>query len=148
MPPTQGPRQNRILAALSSTNYTRLLPLLELVRLQTDYIIHEPGFPIRHLYFPTTCLVARRYEMRNGVSTQIGTTGNEGLTGISFLLGAETNPVHEVVQSTGNAYRINACFLKKEFESGGDFQNLLLRFAQVLIVEDQSFCRHSGACRT
>ncbi|WP_052493894.1 Crp/Fnr family transcriptional regulator [Nitrosospira sp. NpAV] len=139
MPLIQGPKQNRILAELPSASYTRLLPFLELVRLPAGYIIHEPGFPIRQLYFPTTCLVARRYEMENGLSTQIGTTGNQGLTGISFLLGAETNPVREVVQSTGSAYRINASFLKKEFESSGDFQNLLLRFAQALIFADQGF---------
>jgi hypothetical protein len=77
--------------------------------------------------------------MGNGSSTQIGTISNEGLTGISFLLGAETSPVREVVQNAGSAYRINASFLKKEFESGGDFQNLLLRFAQALITANQSF---------
>ena len=139
MPPPQGPRQNRIFAALPPATYTRLLPLLELVWLPAGYTIHEPRLPIRYLYFPTTCIVARRYEMGNGSSTQIGTIGNEGLTGISFLLGAETSPVREVVQNTGNAYRINASFLKKEFESGGDFQNLLLRFAQALITANQSF---------
>lgn len=139
MPPTQGPKQNRIFAALPPANYTRLLPLLELVWLPTGYIIHEPWLPIRYLYFPTTCIVARRYEMENGSSTQIGAIGNEGLTGISLFLGAETSPVREVVQSAGNAYRIHASFLKNEFESGGDFQNLLLRFAQALIAADQSF---------
>ena len=77
--------------------------------------------------------------MENGSSTQIGAIGNEGLTGISLFLGAETSPVREVVQSAGNAYRIHASFLKNEFESGGDFQNLLLRFAQALIAADQSF---------
>ncbi len=138
MSPSQSPKQNRILAALPLENYTRLLPLLELVQLPAGYIIQEPMFPIRHLYFPTTCVVARLYEMKDGTSTQIGIIGNEGLTGISLFLGGETSPVREVVQSTGSAYRINARFLKKEFESGGDFQNLLLQFAQALIIADYS----------
>ncbi len=138
MPPSQSPKQNRILAALPLENYTRLLPLLEFIQLPAGYIIHEPMFSIRHLYFPATCVVARLYEMKNGTSTQIGIIGNEGLTGISLLLGGETSPVREVVQSTGGAYRINARFLKKEFESGGDFQNLILRFAHTLIIADYS----------
>ena len=137
MPPTQGPKQNRIFAALPSATYTRLLPLLELVWLPAGFTIYEPRRPIQYLYFPTTCIVAHRYEMENGSSTQIGVIGSEGLTGISLFLGAETSMVREVVQSAGSAYRINACFLKKDFESGGDFQNLLLRFAQALIVANQ-----------
>lgn len=139
MSSSPGPRQNRILAALAPVDYTRLLPFLELVPLQAGHIIHEPGFPIRYLYFPTTCIVARRHELGNGTFTQIGTIGNEGLTGISVLLGAETSRVRKVVQSAGNAYRINASLLKREFDLGGDCQNLLLRFAQALIVADQGF---------
>lgn len=138
MPPSQSAKQNRILAALPLESYTRLLPLLELVQLPAGYTIYEPMFPIRRLYFPASCVVARLYEMKNGTSTQIGIIGNEGLTGISLLLGGETSPVREVVQSPGSAYRINARFLKKEFESGGDFQNLLLRFAHTLIIADYS----------
>ncbi|MDQ3185953.1 MAG: Crp/Fnr family transcriptional regulator [Pseudomonadota bacterium] len=141
MPPSQNPRQspkqNKILAALSLTSYTRLLPFLELVHMPVGHAVYEPGLPINHLYFPTTCIAVRLYEMADGASTQIGVIGNEGLVGMSLLLGSETSPARVVALSAGNAYRIKAGFLKKEFESSEELRRLLLRFAQALITQTE-----------
>jgi CRP-like cAMP-binding protein len=39
------------------------------------------------------------------------------------------------VQSAGNAYRLPAAILKREFERGGSLQHLLLRYTQALITQ-------------
>lgn len=135
--PKQSPRQNRILASLSLANYTRLLPLLEFIHMRVGHAIYEPGLPINHLYFPAGCIAVRLYEMEDGASTQIGVIGSEGLVGIPLLLGSETSPARVVVQSAGNAYRIKASFLKKEFEASGELRLLLLRFAQALMIQTE-----------
>lgn len=62
----QSPKQNRILAALSLANYTRLLPLLEFVHMPVGHAIYEPALPINHLYFPATCIAVCLYEMEDG----------------------------------------------------------------------------------
>ena len=133
----QSPKQNRILAALSLASYTRLLPLLEFVHMPVGHAIYEPALPINYLYFPATCIAVCLYEMEDGSSTQIGVIGNEGLVGIPLLLGSETSPARVVVQSAGNAYRIKASFLKKEFDTSGELRRLLLRFAQALIIQTE-----------
>ncbi|MEO8991901.1 MAG: Crp/Fnr family transcriptional regulator [Nitrosospira sp.] len=137
MPPSQSPKQNRMLAALSLADYTHLLPLLELVTMPAGYVIYEIGLPIRYLYFPTTCIVTRLYETENGACTQIGIIGNEGFADISALFGGENSHARLVVQNTGEAYRIKASLLKNEFEKGVELRHLLLRFAHALMVQTE-----------
>lgn len=137
MPSPKSPKQNRMLAALSLADYTHLLPLLELVSMPAGYVIYEIGFPIRYLYFPTTCVVTRLYETENGACTQIGIIGNEGLADISVLFGGESSHARVIVQSTGEAYRIKAGLLKSEFEAGTGLRHLLLRFAHALMIQTE-----------
>ena len=83
------PKQNQLLAALPADEYARLLPNLELVDLPLGQVIYEPNTRISHLYFPTTCIIARMYELESGISRQVSMIGNEGVTGVSLLLGSE-----------------------------------------------------------
>lgn len=137
MPPHHSPKQNKLLAALPLASYTRLLPLLEFVPMPAGHVLYEPGFPIRHLYFPTTCIVARLYETESGACTQTGIIGNEGLAGVSVLLGGGSSPARVIVQSTGDAYRIKGDYLKNEFESAPELRHLLLGFAHALMVQTE-----------
>lgn len=59
MPVLHDPRQNRLLDALPSAEYERLLPRLELVPMPLGHVIYESGDELRHAYFPTTCIVSK-----------------------------------------------------------------------------------------
>jgi hypothetical protein len=80
---------NRILAALSPAAYARLLPDLELVCIPAGEGIYETDFRITHLYFPIDCIVACICELESGAAFQTSITGNDGIVGISYLLGCE-----------------------------------------------------------
>lgn len=129
------PKQNRILAALPAEDYARLLPYLELTSMPLGQIIYEPGSPITHAYFPATSIVAPLYSVENGASVRLSIIGNEGLTGISSLLGGASTPAGVVVQSPGNGYRMKMNALKKEFDLQGKLQHLVLRFTQALMTQ-------------
>lgn len=131
------PKQNQILAALPIQEYTNLLPFLELVELPLGHVIYEPNSRISHLYFPTNCVIARMYELESGISRQVSMIGNEGVTGMFLLLGCDRTPATVLVQSPGYSYRIKSNILKKEFESGGALQQLLLRFSQALLLQTE-----------
>ncbi|MBA2660282.1 MAG: Crp/Fnr family transcriptional regulator [Nitrosospira sp.] len=134
---SHSPKQNRILAALPAADYARLLPDLELVNIPVGEGIYEPDIRIIHLYFSIDCIIARLYELESGVSAKTSLTGNEGMVGISYLLGSESTAARAVVLSGGNDFRIKAPLLKKEFEGGGDLQRLLLRLTQALIIQTE-----------
>ena len=46
------PIENRLLAALPPADYKRIAILLEVVSLKLKTVLHKPGEPIRHVYFP------------------------------------------------------------------------------------------------
>ncbi|MDN5836791.1 MAG: Crp/Fnr family transcriptional regulator [Nitrosospira sp.] len=131
----QSPKQNRILAALSAEDYARLLPYLECIFMPLGHVVYESGASITHVYFPVTSIVASVYEMEDGASAALAIIGNEGLTGISSLLGGGGTPAGVVVQSAGNGYRIRTSVLKNEFDSRGKLQQLVLQYTQALITQ-------------
>ncbi|HKX52762.1 MAG TPA: Crp/Fnr family transcriptional regulator [Nitrosospira sp.] len=137
MPPPQSPKQNKVLAALPLASYTRLLPLLEHVAMPAGQVIYDPGLPVKYVYFPTSSVVARLYETESGACTQTGIIGNEGLAGITALLGSENFPVRVLVLSTGKGYRIKTSFVKDEFESEDELRPLILRFAHALMIQTE-----------
>src|SRR5687768_10356259 len=129
------PKQNRLLAALPPEDYARLLPYLEFMPMPVGQTIHEPGATITHSYFPTTSIVAPLYSVESGASVRLSIIGNEGLTGISTLLGGASTPAGVVVQSAGSGYRMKTSVLKKEFDQQGKLQHLVLRFTQALMTQ-------------
>jgi len=148
------PCQNHLLAALPQQEYARLLSGLDLVPMPLGEVLYEPGTQMRHVYFPTTCIVSLLYVMEDGASAEIAVVGNEGIVGVSLFMGGESTTSRAVVQSAGHAYRLKGQLLKDEFYRAGPMQNLLLRYTQALLTQmaqtavcnrhhtvDQQLCR-------
>ena len=129
------PRQNHLLAALPASDYRRILGGLELVPLPFGWAVYEAGSRQGYVYFPTDSIVTLLYVMGNGSSTEIALTGNDGVVGISLLMGGEATTSRAMVQSAGHAFRLRAAILKQEFDRGGVLQGLLLRYTQSLITQ-------------
>ena len=118
------------------------------------HVLHESGMPMRHVYFPTTSIVSLLYVMEDGASAEIAIVGNEGVVGVSLIMGGDTTPSRAVVQSAGHAYRLRGPIVKQAFSRAGEIQHLLLRYTQALLTQmaqtavcnrhhtlDQQFCR-------
>lgn len=154
MPDSHQACQNHILATLPEADYARLLPHLEFVPMPLGHSLYESGVKMRHVYFPTTCIVSLLSVMEDGASAEIAVVGNEGIVGVSLFMGGETTPSRAVVQSAGEAYRLKGQLLKDEFYRAGPMQRLLLRYTQALLTQmaqtascnrhhslDQQLCR-------
>jgi CRP-like cAMP-binding protein len=126
---------NRLLDALPDDVRARVLPHLERVELSLGTSLYEPGAQLPHVYFPTTCIVSLLYVMENGASAEIAVAGLDGLVGISLFMGGESTSSRAVVQSAGQAWRLNAEVLMQEFSKGGPVLHLLLRYTQSLITQ-------------
>jgi CRP-like cAMP-binding protein len=148
------PRDNHLLASLSVADYEVLLPQLERIPMPLGMVVYESGSAQHFVYFPTDSIVSLLYVLESGASTEIAVTGNEGLVGISLIMGGESTPSRAVVQSAGSGYRVRGAALRGLFDSSGEAQLLLLRFTQALITQmtqtavcnrhhlvDQQLCR-------
>jgi hypothetical protein len=132
--PAGDPRQNKLLAALPDSEWQRLRRHLEPIEMPVGRTVRESGSQLPHAYFPTTAIISLLYATSDGASTEIAAIGNEGLVGVTLLLGGETTPRLALVQSKGWAYRIKGDILKEEFMGGGPIQHLLLRYLQALFT--------------
>ena len=126
---------NRLLSLLPAEEYNRLRPNLDPVSFDLGEVIYQSGGQIDYIYFLTTCIVSLVYTIKNGMSAEIGVVGNEGVVGIALFMGGDTMPNRALVQSAGSAVRVKARVLQNEFDRGGEFQHLLLRYTQALMTQ-------------
>lgn len=129
------PLQNRLLASLPADARERLFPDLHLIKLTLGQTLYEPGGVLRSAYFPTSAIVSILYTMENGSRGEIAVIGNEGLVGVSLIMGSQGTSNKAVVQSEGYAYEISASALQREFARHGACLKLLLGYTQALMVQ-------------
>lgn len=132
--------QNHLLAALPKAVIERLAPHLELVSIALGEVLQESGDPLLTVYFPTTAIISLHYVTENGASTEIAGVGNEGVLGISLLMGSHTSPNMATVQTAGNTFRLKKRFILDEFNRVGGrrkgaLHNLMLRYTQALMTQ-------------
>jgi len=135
MPLPDPPSQNHLLAALPPAEFERLSPNLERVSLSVGDMLYEPGVTLRHAFFPTSAIISLHYVMESGASAESAGVGNEGVVGVALFMGGDATPSSAVVQTAGQAYRLDGRLLKQEFNLGGLVQRLLLRYTQALMTQ-------------
>jgi CRP-like cAMP-binding protein len=116
-------------------DFERISPHLESFPLRLGDVLFGPGDELQYAYFPTTAIVSLLYVTKSGASAEIASVGNEGLLGVSLLLGGNSTPNSAVVQTAGISYRLDVNVLLQEFKRGGNTQRLLLRYAQALMTQ-------------
>jgi len=140
-PPTDNP--NRLLAALPSADYTRILPSLNVVSLKLKDILHKPGEPIRDVYFPGGGFCSMLTVLEDGKMVEIATVGREGMVGVSAVLdGAPPTSAAMVQGATDICYRMKVDAFRREIDRRGAFHELVAHYAQALF----GFVAQSTAC--
>lgn len=148
------PTRNRLLAALPREEYERLLPSLEPVRLPKGRVIYNAGDTIRDAYFILSGMISVLSTAESGASIEVGMVGYEGVVGIPLILRVPKSPYRLAVQIRGEAMRVAGRDLQREFDRGGQLQNLFLRYTHTLLTQicqsvvcnrfhttEQRFCR-------
>src|SRR5439155_15291325 len=129
------PRENQLLASLTETALSRLLPHLERVQMSVGDVIYQFGSHSQHVWFPADSIVSLIYDMEDGASAEVAIVGNEGMIGVGLFMAGETMPGLATVQCAGHGYRLSARILKEEFDRSNELQHALLCYTQALIVE-------------
>ena len=80
-------------------------------------ILYEAGVKIRHVYFPVNCLISLLTAVDKRRSLEVGMVGNEGMTGMPFVLGIGESGVRALVQGAGDALRMPAASLSHRVRS-------------------------------
>ena len=126
---------NRILNALTRPEYESLSPHLDPVNLSRGEVLYRPEQPVTHVYFPTRGTVSLVSTFEDGDTVEVGMVGNEGMFDVCVFLGSITTPLMAQVQLPGEGLRMRAEVLRREFQKGGQLQDLLLRYTQAFITQ-------------
>jgi CRP-like cAMP-binding protein len=142
MPDFANATGNRLLDALPPEDLGRLLPHLKSVPLPLNTPLQSSNVPIEFVHFVTHGFVSFVAQMEDGATVEIGAIGNEGMVGVSFVLGVATSPHQAFVQAAGAAWRMEASRLADEVDRSRVLRAVLLRYAQSLHV----YAAQTAAC--
>jgi len=132
---TPRPVVNRLLEVLPRAIRQRMLQRCEPVELDFGVILSEAGEPIRHVYFPTGGFISLIAALQDQASLEVGLIGNEGMLGVSLVLGVDTSPMRALVQGSGSALRMPAAIFRGELERSQALRRNLDRYVYVLLAQ-------------
>ena len=133
MPPIKPAAANRLLAALPRKDHRRLLAGCESVELVFAEVLAKPGEGVRHVYFPTESFVSLTTPTDSCASLEVGLVGDEGMLGVSLLLGVDVAPLRAFVQGPGRALRMDTVRFRHELDQSLALQRELKRYLYVVM---------------
>ena len=135
---------NRLLAALPRKHREHFVAACEPVELEFGEILAEPGERVHHLYFPTESFISLVTPVDSHASLEVGLVGDEGMLGISLILGVDVSPLRAVVQGGGPALRIKAAPFRRELDQSPALQRELKRYLYVVMrqIAQTAACTH------
>jgi len=119
---------NRFLAALPSDVFGRIALESEPLLFRRGNVITHPGDPADHVYFLDHGLFSLIKIMNDGRAAEVGWVGNEGMIGVSALLGVDRSAFETIVQLDGSGRRMRAATLRSEMDQSHAFRELVLRY--------------------
>ena len=127
--------ENRLLAALSAGALERIRPLLDVMPLVLKRVLHKPGEPVDHVYFPGGGFCSVLTVLADGNMVEVLTIGREGMVGVSAVVnGSARDPSTTMVQAVSDVcYRMSTGVFEAEMNRRGEFSTLVRRYAQALL---------------
>ena len=86
---------------------------------------------LKYVYFLNAGLISLIVPMEDGQTVEAGVVGNEGAAGVPIAVGLIRSPVREIVQISGDGFRVTAVAMFKLLKSTPRFQMMLSRYTAV-----------------
>lgn len=128
-------QENRILSALPPDDLSRLEPHLTRTPLLYKQSVSKAGEPITQICFPDSGVCSVMAVMRSGAAAEVGTIGNEGVTGVALFFGDDSEPSESMIQVPGAGRMLPAGIFKTELARRGALHRLVGHYAHALMIQ-------------
>ena len=126
---------NEILLDLPPKERAMLFPKLELVRLKTHHVLHDPGDTLKSAYFCDTGLVSILCVFPDGKSVEVGLVGKEGFVGLPLVAGFPTAATRAIAQIEAMAFRVDGETLMGILRECPHLERRLQQFSQIMAMQ-------------
>jgi CRP-like cAMP-binding protein len=125
-----GQTGNRLLDKISAADFKPLAPALEAVRLSSRQVLYRADDALDHLFFPVTAVLslAGSPSSESGQGIEIMTVGNEGMAGITALLGVPIGLFRMTCQAPGDCFRLPVPVLEQAMSGHPSVDALVKRY--------------------
>ena len=127
--------KNRLLAALPGQDRKHLMAQCEQVELRLGDVLCQAGERMRHVFFPTDSFISLIAPINGRGSLEVGLVGDEGMLGISLMLGVSASPLRALVQGAGAAWQMEAATFCRELKHSAALQRGLNRYLYVTLSQ-------------
>jgi CRP-like cAMP-binding protein len=126
---------NHLIESLPHKARHNLLARGEPADLKLGAILCEPNQRYRHVYFPLTGFISLVATVGNRQPMEMRLIGNEGMLGVTLVLGIYTAPLRGVVQGPGTALRMTVAQLRHALRDSPALQRTLNRYLYLSIAQ-------------
>ena len=122
---------NKVLLATPDNEYELMRADLTYVDLPDHLSLHEPTQNIEFVYCPNRGMVSQVVVTKDGRTVEVGVVGNEGYVGAGLAVGLTRSSVREIVQISGDGFRMMGNALQRILRSAPQLQMILSRHSGV-----------------
>lgn len=128
-------RKNRLLASLPNDVLVDWLPCFKLVELPFGMVLYNDGDLFEHVYFPIDAVISYVQRLDDGSAIELAVIGNEGMVGVSVVLGSRTASGCAMTQIAGKSVKINVLEIVRRLGNETPVQDLFCRFLKALVSQ-------------
>ncbi len=129
------PPRNKLLAAMSASDFTSLRPHLQPMEMAVFKDLERPNRRIETVYFMNSGIASVVAVQPDETRAEVGLIGREGMSGIAVVMGGDQSPHSTYIQVAGEGQAIATKELRKAINASESLHGLLLKFAQVFMVQ-------------
>ena len=127
--------ENRMLTSLPAADQARVLARTTEVTFGQKELLYRAGGPIDFVYLPRAGIISAIVVMDDGASTEVATTGREGIVGVAAALGATASAERVFCQVyPATCRRMPTAEFVAEFERGGALRDLVYRYLRATLI--------------
>ena len=126
------PIRNKLLLAITDSDFAAIRPHLEFLKLPLHFAMHEPNEKVRFAYFVNGGLASIVVVTKDGRNVEAGVAGCEGFAGAPLLIGLPRSPLREQMQIAGEGFRVEGRAFQAVLSKRDGLRTSLTRYAVIL----------------
>jgi CRP-like cAMP-binding protein len=137
---TCDPKNNHLLNILSQPEFDLIVPQLELIKFHRGEVVFDANERLNYVYFPISGIASLICALEDGSTVEVAMVGNDGMLGISMVLGLSESLTQVTVNQPMQALRLplnsfKSILARTGGRRKGEAYKILLEYAHTILSQ-------------